>query len=111
MANKTPETSPAPKPIEAPTSSNEKLIEEITKETSRWMNLISGDHHKDRDCHFYVGLKWSYGDPPRYEAWHHGYVGKRFDETYPTYEAALNGLLQFVKEAIREEEKWRSENE
>jgi hypothetical protein len=35
------------------------IIEEITKLTNEWYFLIGKDHHKDRDCHWYVENKWS----------------------------------------------------
>ena len=50
------------------------LEEEIVLLTNQWINSISGDHHKDRDCHWYVTKTYSYGEEPYYQASHHGYV-------------------------------------
>ena len=46
----------------------------IIKYTNIWYNYVSLDHHKDRDCHFYVEGSYSYGKPPVYNAYHHGYI-------------------------------------
>ena len=68
------------------------LIEEITKLTEEWYKLIGGDHHKDRDCHWYIEVKWSYGNPPKYIVMHYGYILKTIKDEYSTYEEALKGL-------------------
>jgi hypothetical protein len=93
------------------TTKTEELIQEVTKQTEIWLNLIRGDHHKDRDCHFHIDTIWSYGEPPKYEAWHHGYIiNGRFNETYNSYDEALEGLLNFLKIEIKKEEAWQKEN-
>jgi len=50
------------------------LEEEITKLSKQWMDAIAGDHHKDRDCHWYIEKVWSYGEDPYYQAYHGGYL-------------------------------------
>lgn len=50
------------------------LEEEITKLTAKWQMYVSLDHHKDRDCHWYIQKTWSYGEEPYYEAYHSGYI-------------------------------------
>jgi len=35
-------------------------LKTITNLTNEWYQLISRDHHKDRDCHFYINTVWSY---------------------------------------------------
>lgn len=50
------------------------LEEEITILTAKWYKYVNLDHHKDRDCHWYIQKIWSYGDEPYYQAFHHGYV-------------------------------------
>jgi hypothetical protein len=79
-------------------------IDRITKLTEEWYRLIGSDHHKDRDCHFYIETKWSYGDPPKYSVLHNGYILHDFDgEEYETYEEALDGLISFLSKAIDDE--------
>ena len=48
--------------------------EEITELTTKWMKYVSLDHHKDRDCHWYITQTYSYGEEPYYEAHHSGYL-------------------------------------
>jgi hypothetical protein len=48
--------------------------EEITELTTKWMKYVSLDHHKDRDCHWYITQTYSYGEEPYYEAHHSGYI-------------------------------------
>jgi hypothetical protein len=50
------------------------LQEEITNLTAKWYKYVNLDHHKDRDCHWYIEKRWSYGDEPYYQAHHYGYV-------------------------------------
>ena len=50
------------------------LTEEITVLTGKWYRYANLDHHKDRDCHWYIEKRWSYGDEPYYQAFHHGYL-------------------------------------
>lgn len=77
-------------------------LERITKLTELWMTLIGGDHHKDRDCHWIVEMKFSYGDPPTYSFYHYGY---RYLEVYGpkrnTIEEAINDLEGELKKAFK----------
>ena len=78
--------------------------EYITKLTSQWYNLVAVDHHKDRDCHFYIETKWSYGRDPKYWVRHYGYIIHDFEgEEYNTYEEALDGLISFLEKIIEDE--------
>jgi hypothetical protein len=79
------------------------LIKEITELTSEWYSLISEEHHKDRDCHWYINIKWSYGDKPRYVVEHYGYVYDEVYELFNTYEEALQRLKEELLKAINEE--------
>ena len=53
---------------------NESLNKEIARLANIWYNYVSTDHHKDRDCHFYIETVWSYGEEPFYRAVHNGYI-------------------------------------
>ena len=83
----------------------EETIKDITKLTDEWYRLIGKDHHKDRDCHFYVETKWSYGYPPKYTVQHYGYILDQHEEEFESYQEALIGLKQFIEKAIEEEKK------
>ena len=89
----------------------ENITEEITQLTEDWYFLIGKDHHKDRDCHWYIETKWSYGHPPIYTVQHHGYIIDRIEEECDSYEEALTFLRNILKEKIEEEKKSKKENE
>lgn len=50
------------------------LDEEIVILTQKWYRYVNIDHHKDRDCHWYITKTYSYGDEAYYEASHSGYI-------------------------------------
>ena len=79
-----------------------ELIEEITKLTDEWYTLIGPDHHKEKDCHWYVETKWSYGHPPKYSVQHWGYIIGDIEEHWNTYELALARLKEILTTEIKE---------
>ena len=48
----------------------EKTLTELTAE---YYDLIGGEHHKDKDCHFYIEKIYSYGREPYWQFCHYGY--------------------------------------
>lgn len=73
----------------------EKEVEQLTKE---WYNLIGPDHHKDKDCHFFIEKQWSYGDAPKYFASHYGYLADDWvGPDRSTTKEAHQDLLDFLK--------------
>ncbi len=83
------------------------IEEEILHLTKAWLNYIAPDHHKDRDCHFYVKKIWSYGDQPYYQAYHYGYVASDFEGTKcDTLEEAQEELRDFLYMSIHKEYEW-----
>jgi hypothetical protein len=87
-----------------------EIVEEITKLSNEWYTLIGPSHHKNRDCHWYVETKWSYGQPPTYTVQHYGYILDRIEEECESYEEALTVLRDILKEKIEEEKKSQEEN-
>ena len=47
----------------------------LTELTAEYYILVNRDHHKDRDCHFYIQKIYSYGNEPywQYQFLHYGY--------------------------------------
>ena len=83
------------------------IEEEIIHLTKVWMKYIGPEHHKDRDCHFYIKKIWSYGDEPYYVAYHYGYVASDFDGTKcDTAAEAEEELRDFLYLSIFKEEQW-----
>ena len=89
----------------------EKIIEEITNLTEEWYKLIGPDHHKDRDCHWYIETKWSYGNTPRYIVMHFGYILDEIQEEFDSYKEALIGLRDLLIIKIKEEKDPDGKNE
>lgn len=77
-----------------------KTEKQITELSSQYYNLISTDHHKDRDCHWTIETKWSYGQPPVYVVEHRGYLHETERATFDSYEGALSYLKSEIKDAI-----------
>jgi hypothetical protein len=88
-----------------------KIEDEITGLSEKWYELISAGGHKDRDCHWYLESRWSYGLPQVYVVVHDGGVFERVEEEFDTYEEALEGLKGYLERAISEEEAERGEDE
>lgn len=84
-------------------NSNKKLEEEITELSKQWYQLISKDHHKDRDCHWQIATIWSYGDKPEYKILHHGYIHHNVEIGFKSYKDALSGLKLMLSKAIAKE--------
>lgn len=85
------------------------IIEEITKLSDEWYTLIGHSHHKDRDCHWYIETKWSYGQPPTYSVQHWGYILGDIVEECDSYDKALLKLKEILIETIEKEKKFEEE--
>lgn len=81
----------------------DELKKEITELTESWYRLISKDHHKDKDFHWYVNTVWSYGQEPIYRVEHFGYLLEDVAIECKTYEEALLKLRDFLKIAVERE--------
>lgn len=82
---------------------------EIVELTNKWYEYVSQDHHKDRDCHFYITLDYKYGDEPIFEIDHYGYVGDEFHAKAHTLEKAQVILLDRIKQMISKQKEWVDE--
>jgi hypothetical protein len=87
------------------------IIQDITKLTEEWRSLTGKDHCKDRDFHWYVETKWSYGQPPKYNVQHYGYIIGNIKEEYDSYDEALLKLKELLTREIKEYIKDRDEND
>ena len=75
----------------------------LLKLTEFWYDYVGCDHHKDRDCHFYINQVWSYGQEPYYRIEHYGYMSELDDDTrYETYEEALDAFIVWLETEIKE---------
>lgn len=86
---------------------SKSVEEQIRGLTQIWYEYVSFDHHKDRDCHWYIHQVWSYGDKPYWEVWHGGYVSDcNDDKHYASHDRALEALLRLIQSAFNSELEW-----
>jgi hypothetical protein len=78
----------------------EEILDQITELSKEWYILIGRDHHKDRDCHFYINTVWSYGQKQKYRVEHFGYIFDDIEEEFDTYRQAAEFLLNKIREMI-----------
>lgn len=74
--------------------------------TKIWYEIVSLDHHKDRDCHWTIEIQYSYGNKPVYAVLHYGYVYKEIKKKFYNLRKANRFLRQEIKKAIRAEYVW-----
>ncbi len=83
----------------------EKDFLEATKE---WFEYVSQDHHKDRDCHWFLNRveKFSYGDSKQGEEYwemvHNGYIADEIYFSGETRESVLAQTTGFIRNYIKE---------
>lgn len=65
-----------------------------------WYHYVNCDHHKERDCHFYIQKKWSYGSDLEYEVYHDGYMMDIPYKEFETYDEALTYLVESLETEI-----------
>lgn len=75
---------------------------------AKYNDLIQRDHHKDRDCHFFIQRNWSYGQQLGWSVVHYGYCNREGDEGeskfFPSYQAAEDHMVFLLKAWIAIEE-------
>jgi hypothetical protein len=90
------------------TKMNQTKKDQIVELSQKWYEYVSQDHHKDRDCHWYVEMDFAYGNEPIFRACHYGYIAHdlKVKPDRKTYEEAENDLLELIKSAIEGEREW-----
>lgn len=79
------------------------LESELIRLTDKWYRYVNLDHHKDRDCHWYITKTYSYGDPAKYTVSHHGYRSERFEsKEFDNEEDAMLFLIKHLSEIFKE---------
>lgn len=76
-----------------------KTKDKITKLAEEYHKMIAGDH-KDRDCHWSIETRWSYGNAPVYIVEHDGYLHTTDRAIFNSYDAALAYLQEELQDAI-----------
>lgn len=76
----------------------DKLVDELNE---MWMTVVGSDHHKDRDCHWSINQRFSYGERKGFTVEHYGYIYEDVSDTFPTWEEARAGLIGHMVEGLR----------
>jgi hypothetical protein len=81
--------------------------QEFIKATGRWYEFVGRDHHKDRDCHWYVTKDevYSYGEPSKqsgYSVRHRGYIADDQEFWGETKELAMKEATDFMYDFMAE---------
>ena len=80
----------------------QKKEDRLQKLTAFWYDYVSCDHHKDKDCHFYINKVWSYGRPAVYTPEHYGYIGSEFTGgMHDKYVDALDELVTYLEREVK----------
>jgi hypothetical protein len=85
---------------------------ELSALAGQYNEVVHADIHKDRDCHWQIVERWSYGEHAGWFVEHDGYVYELADGQYgergpfPSREAALVGLGDLLRDAIRDVGSW-----
>lgn len=77
-----------------------KAQDKITELAGEYHKLIAGDHHKDKDCHWSIETRWSYGQEPKFIVRHRGHLFHDVDTVCATYAEALATLRSELKTAV-----------
>jgi hypothetical protein len=84
-------------------TNHEKIIE-LNK---IWYDVICGDYHKDRDCHFRISTHYFYGYQVEWEVEHFGYILlneiKDVEEFATLHEAEVHLIHNILKFGILRE--------
>jgi hypothetical protein len=80
---------------------NEVVVKKITELTDKLYNLLGREHHKDRDCHYYIKTRWSYGKPPVYVIVHNVYIFDDISEEWASYELACIRLKDLLEKNVK----------
>jgi hypothetical protein len=67
---------------------------------AQYYKLLGQDHHKDRDCHFSLGVRFSYDGQVKYYIEHWGYVYDEIHEDFDSYEMALREFEYHLGRAV-----------
>jgi len=96
--------------------------DKITELTQKWYKYVNLDHHKSRDCVWYIQISYAYGNTPKYKAYHNGYIISSWDcPECDTLEDAEQWLIDKLEREIKkaiihlqeiietpEEERWHN---
>lgn len=77
---------------------------------SFWMSLLT-DHHKDRDCHFYITHDFQYHTGLKLTVGHYGYIAESWDIEVKDMDEAYAVMERMLHKQILEEINFNIERE
>lgn len=86
--------------------------DELTKLVVEYDEIVGRDIHKDRDCHWQIAERFSYGEHAGWYVEHHGYLHELRDGEYGedgpfrSREEALRRLAKHLRSAIADVGSW-----
>lgn len=99
----------------------DELEAEIIDLSGRWCRYVGMDHCKSRDFYWYITKSYSYGESPKYYAYHNGYRADDWTSQEVDNEEdammllvdklrrTVNGAIKDIKRQIKETEKTPAE--
>jgi len=85
--------------------------EKIIELNKIWYPLVSGEYHKERDCHFYIIIDYHYGEKCTFIVEHKGYIVHNYENSeWDTQEEAEQELIRLLSESILNEVNWYLEH-
>lgn len=75
--------------------------DKVLELTGKWYAYVNMDHHKTRDCIWTIDVSYAYGLPPRYKAYHNGYIlDKWYSPECDTLEDAEQWLINKLEREL-----------
>jgi hypothetical protein len=85
-----------------------QLYKRLNTALEAWYKIISTDHHKTRDCNFYITTVFCCFEEPKFFWEHNGYLlGDCMGERKDTYIEALHDLVMWLEKAVVDEAEHR----
>ena len=86
-------------------------LEKIIELNKIWYPLITCDHHKSSDVHFYIITDFHFGEKVSYTVEHKGYIVHNYENSeWDTQEEAEIELIRLLSESILREVEWYLEH-
>lgn len=89
-------------------TSDATMSDKIVELSLLWYEYVTMDHHKGRDCHWYISVDYGYGRAPKYRAYHSGYITDADLQAsdLDSLAGAEAVLLGFIRSAMVEQIEW-----
>ena len=83
------------------TASSMPNHEKIIELNKIWYDVIAGDYHKDRDCHFRISTHYFYGDRVEWEVEHFGYILQNYLRDVEEFETQHEAEVWLIHNVLK----------